>query len=164
MPAPIVNIDELQFETQRHGERFEARFAPIASRIGAAKLGYRLTEVPPGKRAWPFHAHHANEEMFFVLEGQGTFRHGSEERPIRAGDFIAALAGGLETAHQIINSSDRPLRYLCVSTMIEPEVVQYPDSGKLGVIAGSAPGGAKEARRLFWFGREEQGVGYWEGE
>ena len=164
MPAPILNIDDLQFETQRHGERFEARFAPIASRIGAAKLGYRLTEVPPGKRAWPFHAHHANEEMFFVLEGQGTFRHGSEERPIRAGDFIAALAGGLETAHQIINDSDQLLTYLCVSTMIEPEVVQYPDSGKLGVAAGAAPGGAKDRRTLFWFGKTGEGCGYWEGE
>ena len=86
------------------------------------------------------------------------------EHPIRAGDFIAAPAGGVETAHQIINDSDQPLTYLCVSTMIEPEVLQYPDSGKLGAIAGSAPGGAKGERTLYWFGKTGEGCGYWEGE
>ena len=48
--------------------------------------------------------------------------------------------------------------------MIEPEVVQYPDSGKLGAIAGAAPGGAKGERTLYWFGKTGEGCGYWEGE
>lgn len=164
MTRPILNLDELVFGTQTHGERFEARMAPVASRIGAAKLGYRVTQLPPGKRAWPFHSHHANEEMIFVLEGRGRLRLADGEHPIRAGDFIAAPAGGVETAHQIINDSDQPLTYLCVSTMIEPEVVQYPDSGKLGVAAGAPPGGAKDRRTLFWFGKTGEGCGYWEGE
>lgn len=123
MTRPILNLDELAFDIQTHGERFEARMAPVAGRIGAAKLGYRVTQLPPVKRAWPFHSHHANEEMIFVLEGRGRLRLADGEHPIRAGDFIAAPAGGVETAHQIINDSDQPLTYLCVSTMIEPEVV-----------------------------------------
>lgn len=164
MPAPILNIDELVFELQQHGDRFEARLAPISARTGATKLGYRLAVVPPGKRAWPFHSHQANEEMFFILEGEGSYRLGGETLPIRAGDFIVAPAGGEETAHQIVNSSAMPLKYLCVSTMLEPDVMQYPDSGKLGVIAGTAPGGAKALRRLFWFGKSDDGCPYWEGE
>ena len=86
MTRPILNLDELAFDTQTHGERFEARMAPVAGRIGAAKLGYRVIQVPPGKRAWPFHSHHANEEMIFVLEGRGRLRLADGEHPIRAGE------------------------------------------------------------------------------
>ena len=38
-----------------HGDRFAARIAPVAARIGARRLGYNVTVVAPGKRAFPFH-------------------------------------------------------------------------------------------------------------
>ncbi len=37
--------------------------------------------------------------------------------------------------HQLVNRSPAPLRFLALSTMIEPEVAVYPDSGKIGVLA-----------------------------
>jgi uncharacterized cupin superfamily protein len=164
MSGPILNLDQLQLETQRHGATFEARLGAIARRIGARKLGYRLIVVPPGKRAFPFHCHHANEEMFLVLEGSGTYRLGPERHPIRAGDVVCAIAGGVETAHQIVNTSGAELKYLAVSTMIEPDVFEYPDSGKFGAFAGSAPGGPKGERTFSHFGRSRDAVDYWEGE
>ncbi len=60
--------------------------------------------VPAGKKAFPRHAHHANEEMFFILSGAGIYRVGAESFPIRANDVIAAPAGDGETAHQIVNT------------------------------------------------------------
>lgn len=64
MSAPLIHIDDLQFAWDlKHGDRFEAKLAPVAPRIGARKLGYNVTVVPPGKRAFPFHNHHANEEI-----------------------------------------------------------------------------------------------------
>ena len=40
MTRPILNLDELVFDTQTHGERFEARMAPVASRCsGSGKRG-----------------------------------------------------------------------------------------------------------------------------
>jgi len=86
-------------------ERFEATTAAIGSRIGARDLGYNVTAVPPGKRAWPFHNHPAKEEMFLVLHGRGEVRIGSDRYPICTGDVIACPAGGAETAHQIINTA-----------------------------------------------------------
>ncbi len=67
-------------------------------------------------------------------------------------------------AHQIIDSSDKPLRYLCFSTMIEPDARIYPDSNKIGLFAGSAPGGPKEKRTLSKFLRSDAEVGYYVGE
>jgi uncharacterized cupin superfamily protein len=140
MPKPIVNIDELELRTATsHGETYEARVGAIAPRIGAQKLGYNLTVLAPGKRGFPRHNHRVNEEMFFVIEGEGEVRIGDERHPIRAGDVIACPPGGPETAHQIVNTSSRELRYLAVSTKLSPEIVDYPDSGKFGILADFGP-------------------------
>ena len=161
---PILNLNDVTLEVQKHGKSFEAKMGSISNQLEAKKLGYRLTVVPPCKKAWPYHSHHVNEEMFLVLEGKGILRYGGKEYPIKSGDVICAPPGDSKTAHQIINNSEKELKYLCVSTMEEPEVAEYPDSGKFGVIAGSAPGGSKEKRTLTFFGKRSSAVNYWDGE
>ena len=69
MSKQILNIDELEYLDLGHGDRFAARMGPISRKIGARGLGYNLTVVPAGKRAFPFHSHRVNDEMFFVIEG-----------------------------------------------------------------------------------------------
>jgi uncharacterized cupin superfamily protein len=144
----ILNLEDVALDRSAHGEKFEVMDGPISPRVGAKLLGYSIAVVPPGKRAYPFHAHHVNEEMFLVLEGRGVVRIGDAEHPIRKGDVIAAPAGGRDTAHQIVNTSSEELRYLMVSTMLETEVIEYPDSSKVAVYVGSAPGG-DPAKRSF---------------
>jgi uncharacterized cupin superfamily protein len=119
--------------------------------------------VPPGRRAFPLHNHHANEEMFFILEGKGELRVGEERHSIRKGDFIANPPGGPEVAHQIINTGDVELRYLAVSTMNTPEIVEYPDSGKLAMISRQ-PQTDGPLRLLRHVTREGDAVDYWDGE
>ena len=135
----------------------------VAARIGARQLGYNITAVPPGKRAFPFHNHQVNEEMFFVLAGTGEIRIGRETYPIRTGDIIACPAGGPETAHQILNTGTEELRYLAVSTKLSPEIAEYPDTGRFGVLADLAPGADGKPRMLLFMGREGEGLDYWEG-
>ena len=53
----------------------------------------------------------------------------------KLGDIIACPPGGPETAHQILNTGNEELRYLAVSTKPSPEICDYPDSGKFGVLA-----------------------------
>ena len=48
--------------------------------------------------------------------------------------------------------------------MVEPDVMVYPDSGKVGVFVGAAPGGPKEKRILSGFYKDDHKVGYSEGE
>jgi uncharacterized cupin superfamily protein len=137
MPAPetpIVNIADVPLRDFGKGEKFAAKLARIAPMVGSTGLGCTLTVVPPGKRAFPFHRHHVIHEMFFVLSGTGEYRLGDKTHPLRAGDVIAAPAGG--AAHQIINTGSEDLRYLGLSTLGEVDVVDYPDSGKMAVAAG----------------------------
>lgn len=172
MLKPIINIADVDLEPRPPGftpsgtaaERFDAKMGFIGPRIGAQKLGYNITAVPPGKRAYPFHNHHVNEEMIFVLHGTGEIRIGENIYPVRAGDVIACPAGGTDTAHQIINSSADELRYLAVSTKLSPEIADYPDSGKFGVLAELPAGADGKPQRFLFVGRKSDSLNYWEGE
>lgn len=132
----VINIDELKLEHFAKGDKFECNAVRMGPLLGAKELGYSYDVVPPGKRSCPFHSHRGEEEMFFVVRGEGTLRYGEEVRKIRAGDVICCPTGGPETAHQIINDSDGELAYLSVSTMLPAEVCEYPDSGKIGAFGG----------------------------
>ncbi|SKA38788.1 cupin domain-containing protein [Consotaella salsifontis] len=161
---PMVSLRDLALQTQSHGENYEARLAAVAAPLGARLLGARYVELPPGKKAWPCHCHHANDELFVILSGKGVLRYGGAEHGVVAGDVVVCPAGGVETAHQLRAEGEAPLRYLAVSTMNEPDVMEYPDSGKVVVFAGSPPGGDKAARRLDLAVKKSAGVAYWEGE
>ncbi len=151
----VVNLDVLALEHFAKGDTYEGRSVRIGPLLGAKSLGYSYDVVPPGKRSCPFHSHRAEEEMFFIVKGEGTLRYGSETRRIRAGDVICCPTGGPETAHQIVNDSDSELAYLSVSTMMPAEVCEYPDSGKVGAFGD---GGMRHMTRA------QDGVDYWQGE
>ena len=118
---PVVNVDDLDLNDFGHGEKFGAKLGQIGALIGAEAMGCMLIVVEPGKAAFPFHVHHANEEMFVILEGSGEYRFGEAVHDIRAGDVLAAPAGGPDVAHQITNTGSSTMKYLGLSTKIGPE-------------------------------------------
>jgi uncharacterized cupin superfamily protein len=167
---PIMNVDAVELRTSPvplpHGLEKKyggARIGFIGQALGAQKLGYNVTALPPGRRAFQLHCHRVNEEMFFVIEGTGEVRIGTERFPVRAGDVIACPPGGPETAHQIINTGAAELRYLAVSTEMSPDICEYPDSGKFGVLGKVAgEGGQPEVFRFL--GNKDRSLGYYDGE
>ena len=159
--SPIVNLADLPLHAFSRGDDFRAEIARVGKTLGSEKLGCTHVVVPPGKKAWPYHLHHANEEMFVILEGSGTLRYDGERHSIKAGDVISTKTGS-GTAHQIVNNSDAELRYLAISTMIHPEVAEYPDSGKRAMLTGAPPG--RGPYQLFDVVPDDVGVDYWEGE
>jgi uncharacterized cupin superfamily protein len=156
---PIMNLDEVDFDDIEENGIYTSRRGTIGARIGARQLGYNLTVLPPGKVQCPFHSHHGEEEMFLILDGEGELRFGDRRYPLRKHDVIACPTGGGEVAHQIINTGEADLRYLALSTLVAVEACEYPDSGKVSVLAGRPrePG----LRRIF---RAEQTTGYYDRE
>ena len=93
---PIANIFEL--ETKHHVKgRFEAFTTRVGSTIGAETLGMQYMVVPPGKTGYPRHNHRNNEELFVILQGEGTYTKGAKSWPVKAGDAISAPAGDSAT-------------------------------------------------------------------
>lgn len=159
MTGPVLNLADAEFDDIEDNGLYTSRRATLSDLIGARKLGYNLTVVPPGKAQCPFHSHHGEEEMFFILDGTGELRFGTERYPIRSHDVIACPTGGAEVAHQIINTGTTDLRYLAISNLVEVETCEYPDSGKVSIVAG--PRGARGLRHMF---RTDDNVDYYEGE
>ena len=164
MSKPIANLAELQMRSQSKGTRYGFAAGRIGDVIGMQQLGGQYMVVPPGKAAFPRHAHHKNEELFVILEGEGEYRRGDERWPVRSGDLISAPAGGGDTAHQLTNTSDRELRYLSISTRHDLDVTEYPDSGKFILASGIPPGRGMMSAKFGYIGRAESGVDYWDGE
>ncbi len=165
MTGPVVNVYKAQaFSNQPEGSgRFGADIAPLSESLGMSGLGAMFVTVQPGRRAFPFHNHLGNDEMFVILEGEGSYRFGSDEFPVRKGDVCAAPKGGPDTAHQLINTGTGPLRYLGISTLNDPDIAEYPDSGKFAAL-GIAPGRSFFEAHIKHIGKREDAHGYWDGE
>ena len=144
---PIMNLDEVEFDDIEENGIYTSKRGRIAARIGARKLGYNLTVLPPGKVQCPFHSHHGEEEMFLILEGEGELRFGEQRYPIRKHDVIACPTGGAEVAHQIINTGTTR----CDICRSRPSLKSTPANTRTRRRYRSSPGRAGAAcERCFW--------------
>jgi uncharacterized cupin superfamily protein len=149
----IRNFSAAALQRQQRVPLYDTLCAGLSTGTAAVKLGAAVDVVAPGKRSCPYHYHLAQEEMFIVLEGTGSLRVAGQMLPVRAGDVIF-IPPGPEYPHQLVNSSDAPLKYLSISTQEQPEVCVYPDSGKTAALA--------QGHRLMQ--REAANLDYWDGE
>ena len=156
---PFVNLKDVEFTDIEENGYYTSQRAQFSAGIGARKLGYNLTVLPPGKAQCPLHSHRNEEEMFFILEGEGELRFGDQRYTIRKHDVIACPTGGPEVAHQIVNTGSTDMRYLSLSNNEVLEVCEYPDSNKLAVFASES--GTPRLRKLFL---SETEVAYYERE
>ncbi|MEO6080140.1 MAG: cupin domain-containing protein [Steroidobacteraceae bacterium] len=154
----IRNFNEVPTERETRKPLYDSHTSRLARGTAARKLGASYDILEPGKRGCPYHLHHAQEEMFVVLEGSGTLRVAGEHLPIKTGDVIF-IPSGPDYPHQIINTSEVQLKYLSVSTRESPEIAEYPDSGKFLAYASDGQGGQFEVR-----GRPGNSLDYWDGE
>ena len=134
----IVNRDELDWTERDHDDTFVLARKRLALAAGGDHLGCTLFQIPPDKRAHPYHFHYGNEEALYILAGEGVLRLAGDHHEIEAGDYCA-LPMGDAGAHQVINTGDEPLEYLAMSTMRDPDIIYYPDSDKLLCAAEQAP-------------------------
>jgi uncharacterized cupin superfamily protein len=137
MKKPVINLSQGTQRTGGSGDFFAYSMTELAGDLGANTIGANVTRVPPGKAAFPFHHHYANEEHFFVLSGSGMLRYGDDSYKVAQHDYIVNLPGGPESAHQLINTGLEDLVYLAISTQVIPDVCGYPDSGKTSVRTAS---------------------------
>jgi uncharacterized cupin superfamily protein len=131
---PVINVNDVPLAERGNGKTFAVKWGRVGPTLGLNALGCAVHVVSPGKKAFPFHRHHVMDEIFYIISGEGQYRWGDELLPVKAGDLVAAPAGG--KAHQLINTGKDDLRYLGISSISGTEVVDYPDSGKIGVTAG----------------------------
>jgi uncharacterized cupin superfamily protein len=145
--------DEWDGTRDRAGWRVKAAY--VGQSVGGELIGASMSEVERGNKLWPYHTHYANEEWVIVLRGTATLRTPEGERELKEGDVVC-FPRGKDGAHQIINRTDSPIRVLMLSTMINPDVIEYLDTGK--ILANDTAG------EDIVFARPGPTAEYWEGE
>jgi uncharacterized cupin superfamily protein len=107
-------------------------------------LGASVYELEPGNFV-VYHFHHASEELMVVLRGRPTLRTGEGTRMLAEGEVVH-FPTGPDGAHGVSNETDEPVRFLMASTLLSPEVVEYPD---LRQITAQARTGSQTGERLW---------------
>ena len=154
----MPNLNDPQFDEERDQEGFRARRARIGHQLGTERLGISQWELPPGEAAYPYHLHLTEEELLIVLDGAPSLRTPDGWRELAEGDVVSFPRGEVG-AHQVANRTDATVSFIAISTHGEPDVVLYPDSGKVGVGERRPRGGGLRK----WF-RLDDSVDYYDGE
>lgn len=128
----VANLFEPHWDAERDAPPYCWRRARLGRQAGSERLGASLFELPPGAHSFPLHAHYANEEPLIVVAGAPTLDTLDGERTLRSGEVVAFPAGR-RGAHRLRNQSDQPARVLMVSTMLAPDINEFPETGELWV-------------------------------
>jgi uncharacterized cupin superfamily protein len=154
----MPNLYRPNFDEPRRHPGFNCDRARVGRQAGCERLGASLWSIPPGEAAYPYHLHLGEEELVFVLSGLPSLRTPAGWRELEEGEVVAFPIGA-QGAHQLVNRTDTEVRMLAISTSGAPDIVLYPESGKIGVFERLSAGGG-----LYALFREGDAVGYWEGE
>lgn len=139
---------------------FRNRERPLASALGAQKLGGTIYLIEPEQRICPYHWHAGEEEWLIVLDGSVRLRTPEGERELTRGDVVA-FPTGPGGAHDVRCSGTEAARVLMLSSVSDPEICVYPDSGKVGASSGFA---RTDGTRIRLRNREAANLDYFDGE
>jgi uncharacterized cupin superfamily protein len=142
-----LNLLAPEFDHSSERDGYSWRGARVGRTVGAEEIGACLYELGDGQRSHPYHFHHAIEEWLLVVAGSPLVRTPDGERVLQRGDVLCFPVGS-GGGHQVTG----PGTVLIVGTNRAPDVVEYPDSGKVEV---RPPG------MIF---RSADSVDYWDGE
>ena len=123
-PANVIALDHVKPETRPGSATRRAGAA-----AGAAKAGLNHVRLQAGVSGAPRHCHALEEELFYVLEGDGCLRLGDDEHPLTAGDVVARPPG-TAVAHSV-SAGRSGLTYLVYGTRVAGDSVYYPELGKV---------------------------------
>jgi uncharacterized cupin superfamily protein len=132
-PSNIVNRDAVESE-------FDGAYFGLGAAAGSERTGLNYIALPPGEAGAPVHCHSEDEEIFVVLEGEGTLilapspqraRGGTaeEEIAVRAGHVISRPPS-TGIAHGV-RAGEGGIVYLAYGTRRRNDIIFYPRSNKI---------------------------------
>jgi uncharacterized cupin superfamily protein len=142
-PPNVRNLDEVEGE-------YDGIWKPMGREAGATRSGLNWVRLPPHEEGAPPHCHSAEEELFVVLDGEGTLElwgppdpgrpnpTGPRETHVVRRGHVVARPPGTRVSHSR-RSGETPMTYLAYGTREPNDICWYPRSNKvflrgLGVI------------------------------
>ncbi len=133
----VKNLNRFYDPDGEHKRSFEFLKKEVFSpyRSGEGQLTVNFYTIMPGKSNYPYHRHFGKEEVFYIISGKATLKTSKGDIEVKEGDVIV-IPPNENGGHMLTNTSDVPLVYLDVDTYSASDVVVYPDSGNVRVLAG----------------------------
>jgi uncharacterized cupin superfamily protein len=147
-PRSIVNVADVEPYVDEHGDSLISD-RDLGSPAGSSRTGLSHMTLVAGRSGYPPHCHSADEEIFVVLEGDGTVALGDESYSVRSGSIVGRPPG-TRVPHSF-RAGESDLVYLAYGTREPNDIAYYPRSGKVNL------------RGIGVIGRIEP-VDYWDGE
>jgi uncharacterized cupin superfamily protein len=147
-PPSIVNLEDVEPTRYEHNASLMIE-RDLGRAAGSVRTGISHLTIPAGREGWPPHCHSAEEEIFVILEGDGTLLLGEKEHAMRPGTVVGRPPG-TRVAHSF-RAGETDLVYLAYGTREPNDIAYYPRSGKVNL------------RGVGVMGRIEP-LGYWDGE
>ena len=128
----IVNVNDVEMEDWSMGDAYEGKSAEVARPLKSMKLGFHIEILSPKKYSCPYHYHHIEEELFYIIDGEATLRQNNKYQTISKGDLIF-FGLGEEYSHQFYNHTEKDFKFIAISNLDKSDIAYYPDSGKVNI-------------------------------
>lgn len=121
-------------------EPFAARVAgrskqPLGDLFGLKNFGVNLTQLAPGAVSALRHAHSAQDEFIYILQGKPVLITDEGETPLQPG-MCAGFKAGSGNAHHLVNRGDESVVYLEVGDRSPGDRATYPDDDLQAMLDG----------------------------
>jgi uncharacterized cupin superfamily protein len=128
-PPTIAGLQDVEVDPEPGPPRYEGMLRELGRAAGSLRTGLNHVKVEPGNLGTPFHCHSAEEEIFVVLDGDGTLLLGDERIPVHRG-HVVARPPGTRVAHAL-EAGENGLTYLAYGTREPNDIAYYPRSSKI---------------------------------
>lgn len=134
----ILIKDYRTMDGEKQGEGKDSfTYKPIITPADPAAKDFHMAfiEVEPGHTAYAYHFHECGEEVFYIISGEGSVRTKDGDVAVKAG-MVVGFPTGPEGAHCITNTSEtEKLIYIDIDAHKNPDIIHYPDTGKLMLVS-----------------------------
>lgn len=129
----IKNINLITPKYKSEHPKYEYKKYEI-NNIPSSSCYVAIYEIPPQKSNYPYHYHEKNEEVFYIISGEGIIETPEGNKNIKQGDVIVCPPSP-ESAHKLFNiSKSENLIYVEFDTVNFPDITYYPHTNKVGII------------------------------
>lgn len=84
----VVNINEIGAKHKNEVTNYEYYKKNVVKKDEANQCVVSVYEIPPLKSGYPYHYHLMNEEVFYIISGNGLLKTSEGEREVKSGDFL----------------------------------------------------------------------------
>ncbi len=120
----VVRADEVKgiWTKAPHHRELKVLLSPFLQDV-SKDLSIGMVTIPPGEKGDP-HIHHAEQEVWYGLEGKGVLRIGDQDVELAPNTIVVAPTG---VEHQILNPGEDTMKALFMFSPAGPEKSHIPE-------------------------------------